>query len=207
MFQPVTHADRTRRQPAHVTQAFAMLLVGEILLRAVDFVEHLVQVLHLVQEIFLVISRRHRDQHRHGDARQRGVDTRIIEQRPDDDGRNEVANHPFFAHTVHEQHARHDENRREQTENLHLTAIEECDDQDSAQVVGDGQRREEDLQRSGHAVAQHREDADGEGDICSRRDTPTVHRSGAGVEAEINQRRSQHTAAGSNDGQDGAFER
>ena len=154
-------------------------------------------------EILLAVTGRHRDQHGHRHARNGRMHARIVEQPPDHHGGHQVKEHAFFAHLLHEVDREHDDQRRQQAAYLHLPPVEERDDQDGPQVVGDGQRREEDFERHGDAVAQHREDAYGEGDVRGGGDSPAVCGHRAVVERREENRRDQHAARSGQHRKDG----
>ena len=148
-------------------------------------------------EILLAVTGFHRDQQGHRHSRDGRVHPRIVEQSPHHEGRHQVGEHPLLAHLLHEVDPEHDGQRHQQAADLNRPAVEERDDQNGPQVIGDGQRREEDFERHGNAVAQHREDADGEGDVRGRGDSPAVGGGRTVVEEREDDGRSQHAARGS----------
>ena len=81
-------------------------------------------------------------------------------------------------------------------------AVEDGNDENGDDVVGHGQGGEEHAHAVGHAVAEQRHDAQGEGDIGRRRHAPAVGglRVG-GVEDGVDDDRGQNAAAGRDDGQ------
>ena len=203
MLQAVAHTHRVGRQQTHAAHVEPVVLVGKIIARRSRSQHQLLQVAHLMGEILLAVTGRHRDQHGHRHARNGRMHARIVEQPPDHHGGHQVEEHAFFAHLLHEVDREHDDQCRQQAAYLHLPPVKERDDQDCPQVVGDGQCREEYFERNRHAVAQHRKDADGKGDVRGRGYTPSVGRYGAVVEEQENDRRGEHAACGRQYRQDG----
>ena len=207
MLQPVAHAHRVGREITHAAQVEPVVFVGKILARSAGGEHQRLQMAHLVHEILLAVTGRHRNQHGHRHARNGRVDARIVEQPPHHHGRHQIEEHALLAHLLHEVDAEHDDQRRQQTSDLHLPAVEERDDQNGSEVVGDSQRREEYLERHGDPVAEHREDADGEGDVGGGRNTPAVGGHRTVVEGGEDDRREEHAARRGQHREEGLFGR
>jgi len=79
--------------------------------------------------------------------------------------------------------------------------VEDCDDQQRAEVVDDRQRDQEDLQSLGDARAEDRQRPEREGDVGGHRDAPAVGTAAAGIEAGVDQRRRHHAPDGGCDRQ------
>ena len=72
--------------------------------------------------------------------------------------------------------------------------IEDCDDRDSADVVDDGEREQEELQWGRDAISEKRHDAEGEGNVGGDRNAPTGAFRRARVEGKVEKRRGDHAA-------------
>ena len=183
-------------------QVITLLGVGKTFVLLAHPLQRPGEVAQLAEEIGLAVTRAHGNDHRHRHARQRSMDARIIEKSPHHEGRDQEIGDPRLAQTVESVKPCHNGQCEEQKTPFHRTAVEDGDYQDRAQVVDDGQRREEDFERDGHTVAHERQDADGEGDIGGRGYSPAVRRRRAVVEGQIDQRRREHTARRGHDRQD-----
>ena len=76
-----------------------------------------------------------------------------------------------------------------------VAGVEDRDDDDGAQVVDDGERRQEHLERQRHAAAERRQHAQREGDVGGGGDRPALERRGiAPVDRHVDQRRHGHAA-------------
>ncbi|MCY1218549.1 hypothetical protein D9M72_304980 [compost metagenome] len=93
-----------------------------------------------------------------------------------------------------------------ETQRVQAAGVEQRNDQHRDYVVDDRQGQQEDAHRRGHGTAQQGQDADGEGDVGSGRHRPALAQPFGVVEAEIEQGRHQHAAAGGNHGQCGQLE-
>ena len=86
---------------------------------------------------------------------------------------------------------------RRQREPGQVLRVEQRDDDDGAEVVEDGERQQEQLERARHPRPQQRQHADGEGDVGGRRNGPAFERDGvAGVDPDVDERRHRHAADG-----------
>ena len=75
-----------------------------------------------------------------------------------------------------------------------LGGVKECDHQNGADVVGDGERGEKDLERSRHAIAEEREHAEGEGDVGCHWHAPSGRARARAIEKKVKGRRHEHAA-------------
>jgi hypothetical protein len=83
-----------------------------------------------------------------------------------------------------------------------MVGIKDCDDQDGAQIVDDGERRQEDFQGKRHATAERGQDAQRKGDVGGGRDRPAAQRHRvAPVEGDVEGGRHGHAADGAGDRQ------
>ncbi len=94
-----------------------------------------------------------------------------------------------------------------QPHDLDVIGVEQRDHQDGADVVGDGERNEEHLERRRDSIAEKREHTECEGDVGRHRHAPPLHRRGARVESEVDGGGGDHAADGGNDRQRGALHR
>ena len=74
----------------------------------------------------------------------------------------------------------------------YLFGVEQCDHQHRAEVVGDGQRGEEDLEPERHAPAEQGEHAERESDVGGHRDAPASRARPASVERHVDPCRHCH---------------
>ena len=80
--------------------------------------------------------------------------------------------------------------------------IEDRDDQDGAEIVDDGERRQEHLQGERHAAAERGQHAQRKGDVGGGRDRPAAQRRRiAPVEGDVEGGRHRHAADGAGDRQ------
>ena len=100
-----------------------------------------------------------------------------------------------------DQHGEH-HTRGEQPRRRRALSVEDGDDQDGDDVVGNGEGGEEHAHACRHAIAQKCQDAQRERDVRCRGDAPAAHglRVG-GVEHQVDGDRRQHAADGGHDGQ------
>ena len=77
---------------------------------------------------------------------------------------------------------------------MDVVGVEDRDDEDRADVVDDGEREQEQLQRRRDAAAEQAEHADGHRDVGGHRDAPAVDGVAAGVDREVDQGGDQHPA-------------
>ena len=89
------------------------------------------------------------------------------------------------------QRERGSEGERERVEAL---GIEDRDHDDGADVVDDGQREQEHLERRRHARPEQRKDAEREGDVGRHRDAPPVAPRTAADDRGVDRRRDDHPA-------------
>ncbi|MOA14411.1 hypothetical protein D3C78_1345120 [compost metagenome] len=80
---------------------------------------------------------------------------------------------------------------------MQFRRIEQRDDDDGAEVIQDGQRGQENLQRRRHAAAQQSQDAQRERDVGRGRNGPAAQGLGAAqIDQHIDQRGHRHAAHG-----------
>ena len=203
LLQPVGHPDRAGGQLPDAAQAGPLFLVGEIDPGGCNRLESPLQGGHLADEILLSVARLHRDEHGHRHPRKGRVHPRVVEQSPDDDCRDQIETHPLLTEALHTVDQSHDRQSRKQVAQPHLAPVKEGDDQNGTEVIGDGQCRKKDLERDRHAIADHREDAHGKGDVGRRRDSPAVGRGRTVVEEREDKCRRKHAAEGGHHREDG----
>ena len=201
MFETEAHPYRIGRQRGHHPQVVPVLLVRKIVGPALGFQQRIGQTAHLPREILLAITGFHRDEHGDHHARQRGMDSRIIKQGPDDESRYQIEHNAGFAHFIQEIDAYEDQDRNRKQQQIDLLAVKQRDHQNLPQVVRHGQGRQENFERNRHPIAEYRKDADGESNVRRRRDSPAGCRDGSRVERKIDQCRHHHTAQSRQHGQ------
>ena len=140
-----------------------------------------------------------------GDARQGRVHPGLEHAHPHDDADDHVGGNLDDAHQVEGyQHAERDR-AGGQRQHGYLRRIENRDDDDGAEIVEDGDRRKQHLQREGDPLAEQGQDSERERDVGRRRNGPAVDVLRVPeVEAGIDQRRNHH-AAHRGDGRQGCL--
>ncbi len=104
-----------------------------------------------------------------------------------DRGRSDV--HPFRDLETEQDHHGPAQPRERQ-----IVGVEDGDDHDGADVVGDGEGEQEQLRARRDPIADQGHDAHGERDVGRHRDAPALLGGGAGVERQIDRSRNQHAA-------------
>lgn len=94
-----------------------------------------------------------------------GVDAGVEEEEPNDCADCQIEALALDAQTRTQHEQRQKSGGVDKQHDVYLRGIESGDDDDAADVVGDGERGEENLQRHGHALPQEGEDAEREGDV------------------------------------------
>ena len=141
----------------------------------------------------------HAEGHEH--ARNGRVYARIEEEKPHYGAQAEVEDLALDPHvSAHEQHQQAARGV-EQEDGLEMRGIEGRDDDDAADVVNHGERRQEDFQRDGHAAAKHGEYAKREGNVRGHRDGGAVAVARAVSHEEVDGHGENHAADGAHDGQ------
>ena len=137
-----------------------------------------------------------------GNAGQRGMDSRLQHKDP------EQCSDPHVRGDLHDLQPvqDHQSHKADRCQHQHavgeVTGIEEGDDDDGTEVIHDRQGEQEDFQRGWDPVAGQRQDSQCEGDIRCRRNRPAVESGAvAGVDHDIDDRRSQHAAERRDSGQ------
>ena len=126
-------------------------------------------------------------------AGERGVDARVEHADPQHQANHEVVTRSVDLGPC--QGGKHQDahERRRTPGDAGTLAVADGQDHDGQDVVGDGEGLEEDLGLGGHAVAQKRHDAEGEGDVGGDGDGPAV-RSRRGVERQVDKGGRNHAA-------------
>ena len=83
-----------------------------------------------------------------------------------------------------------------------VAAVKEGDDDDGAEVVDDGEGREEDDEAERRVAGCEREDAEREGDVGRHGDAPAAGGRRAEVDEGVEERGHEHAAEGRADGQE-----
>jgi hypothetical protein len=139
--------------------------------------------------------------HGHGDedAGDRRVHAGAEEQQPHrhaDDRVDRGGAHPT---AVRRDQQGQEDGGRAEVGPVQRVGVEDRDHQHGAEVVGDGQGGEEDLERGRHAVAEQRHDADGERDVGGHRHAPAAGRVARRVQREVERGGQEHAADGAGD--------
>ena len=137
---------------------------------------------------------------REDDARERGVDARVVHAHPQDEADGHVGLNGVHAHAVEAPEREDDRERGRAPGNARRLPIEERDDHDGENVVGDGEGLEEDLGLGRDPVAQERHHAERERDVRRDRRRPPVH-GAALVDDEVDEGGNRHAADGGEHGQ------
>ena len=113
----------------------------------------------------VVVERVSGDDQAEDDAGERGVDACLPERQPEEDAADRV--HPEVAHAeaLGRQQERDRADHPEQPLEPDRFGVEDRDDQDAADIVGDGEREEEDLELHGHARSDQGQHAERKGDV------------------------------------------
>ena len=207
MLEAVARADGALGQAAQVAEIIALRAVREGLTGLDGFALQQAGRKDAVAAVELgpVVARLHRDEEGHDDAGHGGMDAGIVEEDPDQDGGDEVVEQAFLAETFEDEGIEDHQHGDTQQHEVDGAAVEEGDDEDGDEVVSDGEGRQEDLQRDGDFVAQHRQDTDGESDVRSGRDAPAGAREGAMVDCGEDKGRCYDATESRDDGQQGLF--
>ena len=148
----------------------------------------------LAVEVGLVEPWGHRHEERHNDTGHRGVDAGIVEERPDRDGRNQIEPASFLTQLIHQQHQSNQHKRYAQKSEVDCAAVEQSHYENGDEVIGNGQRGQENLQRHGHTITQNGQDADSKSDVSGCRNTPAGSGRRAMIDGSEYQRRSHNSA-------------
>ncbi len=114
------------------------------------------------------------DGHRDGDPGQRGVDAGLQHAEPDEDADQYIGPEAVDPRPIAEREAGETCDGQGEGQEAQLSAVEEGDDEDGDQIVDDRHRRQEYLERSGHARAEEGQHTEGKGDVCGGRDRPAA---------------------------------
>ena len=110
------------------------------------------------------------------DARDRRVNAGLVYRQPDERAHEYVHRRRAHADLSEDAHEGEPGRREQQHEPVQPGAVERGDHDHRADVVGDRQRQQHDLQSERHALAQHGHDADDERDVGRHRDAPPAER-------------------------------
>ena len=143
---------------------------------------------------------------RHGergrDAGERCVHARFHDAHPDEDADQYVGPDRGDAPVVEQDQRGEPDAGQGERGKRQLRGIEERDDDDGAEVVDDGERQQEDLQRRRNARAEQRQHADGEGNVGGGGNGPAAQGDGVTpVDGDVDQRRHDHAAERGDHGQ------
>ena len=92
------------------------------------------------------------------------------------------------------QHQQPDNEASSQGRGVEGPGIKDSDDDDAAEVIDDGQGRQEDDEAPRRSGSRQGQDAQGKGDVRRHGDSPAARRRQAGIKDTINSRWHQHAA-------------
>lgn len=119
---------------------------------------------------------------------QRGVDAGVVHENPYGDADCEIDQERGDLQTVQHQHER-DTSGGGEIDEREIGGVEQRDDDDGTEIVDDGERGEEDLQRCRRACSDQRQDAGRKDDVGRGGDGPAMRqRRIAAVKCEEDQR-------------------
>jgi hypothetical protein len=194
MLQPLQR--RLHAQRLALNRFHRRLLLGredDCALR-VGLVELIEVLAHAGNKEFGVDARAHRDCERAQHACHRRMHARLEHEVPQSQAHDEVNQRVAHAQPIHGNHRAPEQERIEQRVHLEVLRVEYGNHQHRAEVVHDGKRGQEHLERERRACAQQRECAQREGDVSRHRDAPAANFRRAPVQRNINQRRHNHPA-------------
>ena len=125
----------------------------------------------------------------------------LQQSEPDNSPRQQVRIRLADAHPLKHQHQQQAPGRDHQAQVIQAGGIEEGNDQDSDDVIDNGQGQQQDPHAAWNRLAQQGQDAHGKGNVRGGGDGPAVGRRGAVVEQGVDDRWHQHTAQGRAQGQ------
>ena len=157
---------------------------------------------HHGEEVLRVPARLHRHQHGEEHAGHGGVHAGEEDVDPHPDGQDQVDHGVADAEALGDDDQDQEAQRQGELGEVQVPRVEDGDDQDRPQVVGDGQGGEEHLEPDGHPLAEERQHPQGEGDVRGHGHAPAPGRLPAGVEEEEEERRRDHPAQGRRHRQD-----
>ena len=141
-----------------------------------------------------------REQHA-GDGR---MNARQVHAQPEDDAKPQVRDERVDVRAVERDEQRERDRGGEQPLERRRVTVEDRDDEDCDDVVGNGERREEHADARRDATAQKRHDAERERDVCRRRHAPPARGVRvAGVDGTVDDNRCEHAAHCRDDGEQG----
>ena len=142
-----------------------------------------------------------RDEHGDDHPGDGGMQSRVGNHVPEDHSHHQIAQRVSDPEPVHRKQHTTDSDATKQIAEVDLGCIEQGDDQDGAEIVGDGKGREKYPDTERDAPSQGGENGQRKGDIGGNWDPPSRHRVSAAVEPPIDQCRNEHTADGGSDWQ------
>jgi hypothetical protein len=146
--------------------------------------------------------------HGHGErgehAGDGGVYARQQHEAPKHEAKQPIPKRFGDAAPVHHQHGDERDRRAAERPADEVRRVEERDHDDSAEIVDDGEREQEEAQAPRHARTEQRHDADRESDVGGGGDRPAAQEGGlVRVERDIDQRGCGHAAQRAGHGQGG----
>ena len=130
-----------------------------------------------------------------GHAGQCRVDTALEHADPEDQADDHVRPELDHAEPVHRHQRGNARSRQAKGQGREFAGIEDCDDDDGAEVIDDRQGHQEQFQRHRHAFAEQGQYAESEGDVGGGRNGPATQGRGVvAIEEPVDQRRHQHAA-------------
>ncbi len=109
-----------------------------------------------------------------GDTGDGGMNPRLEGGVPDDEGETDVVRHRSDLHFLREPDREEPSGGDRQPTHRDVAAVEDGDDQDGPDIVGDRQCEEKQLGRGGNPGAEQCHDPDGEGDVGRHRYAPSM---------------------------------
>lgn len=155
----------------------------------------------------VVLPRRIRDGKREQDAGDRRMDAGLQHQEPHQRPAQQIGKecHDAGKAVQADQRAEHGQGA-DQVSELQVGRIEQRDDQDGAQIVDDGKRGQEDLERSRYILAEQGQHSQCESDVGGHRNPHAPLRRRTRIQAEVQQSRDADTADCGNNRQQGIAE-
>ena len=146
-------------------------------------------------------TRRNREGEQH--ACDRGMHARHEHAVPEHHAYQQIRDERVNVQPVHDEQHDHDAAGAGQPEQTRRLAVENSDDHDGDDVIGDSQGGKEHAHAVRHAIAEQCQDAERERDVGCRGDAPSVSAFGIGdVEDGIDHDRREHAAERRDDGQE-----
>ncbi len=116
------------------------------------------------------------------------------EREPGTEAEHEVSGEKFDAQAREHERAREERKADAERGERDVAAVEERDDNDGAEVVDDGKRRQENDEADRRTARRERHDAERESDVGRHRDAPAASRRRAEVDGRVQERGHEHAA-------------